>query len=100
MATVYLSLGSNKGARAQYIARAVVALAEHGVNVIQKSSLYETEPIRNKFKEMVLKLCNRSRDKASPPATNAHAVGHRAFIRASEAGVARAALHRYGYSVV
>jgi 2-amino-4-hydroxy-6-hydroxymethyldihydropteridine diphosphokinase len=54
MATVYLSLGSNKGDRAQYIARAIVALAEHGVNVIQKSSLYETEPVETSSKSWFL----------------------------------------------
>jgi 2-amino-4-hydroxy-6-hydroxymethyldihydropteridine diphosphokinase len=42
---VYLSLGSNMGDRAQNIARAVEALAAHGVRVTRQSSLYETEPI-------------------------------------------------------
>jgi 2-amino-4-hydroxy-6-hydroxymethyldihydropteridine diphosphokinase len=45
MKTVYLSLGSNLGDRAQNIARAVEALAEHGVRVTRKSALYETEPV-------------------------------------------------------
>ena len=45
MATVYLSLGSNKGDRSQYIARAMEALGAHGVSVRRKSSLYETEPV-------------------------------------------------------
>jgi 2-amino-4-hydroxy-6-hydroxymethyldihydropteridine diphosphokinase len=43
--TVYLSLGSNIGARAQNIARAVAALASHGVSIERQSSLYETEPV-------------------------------------------------------
>ena len=45
MKTVYLSLGSNMGDRAQNIARAIEALDAHGVRVTRQSSLYETEPV-------------------------------------------------------
>lgn len=45
MSTVYLSLGSNLGDRAQNIARAVKALGARGVRVTRQSSLYETEPV-------------------------------------------------------
>jgi 2-amino-4-hydroxy-6-hydroxymethyldihydropteridine diphosphokinase len=45
MKTVYLSLGSNLGDRAQNIARAIEALGTHGVRVMRESSLYETEPV-------------------------------------------------------
>jgi 2-amino-4-hydroxy-6-hydroxymethyldihydropteridine diphosphokinase len=45
MKTVYLSLGSNRGDRAQNIARALERLAERGVRVTRASSLYETEPV-------------------------------------------------------
>jgi 2-amino-4-hydroxy-6-hydroxymethyldihydropteridine diphosphokinase len=45
MTTVYLSLGSNMGDRAGNIARAVAALRQRGVRVMQESSLYETEPL-------------------------------------------------------
>jgi 2-amino-4-hydroxy-6-hydroxymethyldihydropteridine diphosphokinase len=45
MKTVYLSLGSNMGERAQNIARAIEALGERGVRVTRQSSLYETEPV-------------------------------------------------------
>jgi 2-amino-4-hydroxy-6-hydroxymethyldihydropteridine diphosphokinase len=45
MKTVYLSLGSNMGDRAQNIARATEALRERGVSVTRQSSLYETEPV-------------------------------------------------------
>ncbi|HEY4710209.1 MAG TPA: 2-amino-4-hydroxy-6-hydroxymethyldihydropteridine diphosphokinase [Candidatus Acidoferrales bacterium] len=45
MATIYLSLGSNLGDRAQNIARAVQALGARGVRVTRQSSLYETEPV-------------------------------------------------------
>ena len=67
MATVYLSLGSNKGDRAQYIARAIVALAEHGVNVIQKSSLYETEPIETSSKSWFLNCVIKAETNLLPP---------------------------------
>jgi 2-amino-4-hydroxy-6-hydroxymethyldihydropteridine diphosphokinase len=42
---IYLSLGSNIGARAGNIARALAELPEHGVRVVGRSSLYETEPV-------------------------------------------------------
>ena len=45
MSTVYLSLGSNLGDRAQNIARAVNALGARGVRVTRQSPLYETEPV-------------------------------------------------------
>lgn len=45
MATVYISLGSNLGDRAQNIARAIQALGARGVRVARQSSLYETEPV-------------------------------------------------------
>ena len=45
METVYLSLGSNMGDRAQNIARAIAALGAQGVRVTRQSSLYETEPV-------------------------------------------------------
>jgi 2-amino-4-hydroxy-6-hydroxymethyldihydropteridine diphosphokinase len=45
MVTVYISLGSNLGDRAQNIARAIRALGARGVRVTRQSSLYETEPV-------------------------------------------------------
>lgn len=45
MKTVYLALGSNMGDREQNIARAIEALEARGVQVLQQSALYETEPI-------------------------------------------------------
>jgi 2-amino-4-hydroxy-6-hydroxymethyldihydropteridine diphosphokinase len=43
--TIYLSLGSNRGDRAQNIARAIERLGERRVRVTRQSSLYETEPV-------------------------------------------------------
>jgi 2-amino-4-hydroxy-6-hydroxymethyldihydropteridine diphosphokinase len=45
METIYLSLGSNMGDRAQNIALAIAALGAQGVRVTRQSSLYETEPV-------------------------------------------------------
>lgn len=45
MALVYLSLGSNKGDRVGYVQQATSLLnGFDGINVVQSSSLYETEP--------------------------------------------------------
>ncbi len=43
--TVYLSLGSNVGARAKNLQNAIAALADAGVEVSRISSIYETEPV-------------------------------------------------------
>jgi 2-amino-4-hydroxy-6-hydroxymethyldihydropteridine diphosphokinase len=45
MKDIFLSLGSNIGERGENIARAIAELSGHGVRVVQKSSLYETEPV-------------------------------------------------------
>ena len=45
METIYLSLGSNMGDRAQNIARAIEALGAQGVRATRQSSLHETEPV-------------------------------------------------------
>ncbi len=45
METVYLSLGSNLGDRAENIARAIEALGPNGVRMTCQSSIYETEPV-------------------------------------------------------
>ena len=43
--TAYLSLGSNLGDRAAHIEDALARLAEAGVAVRRRSSLYETQPV-------------------------------------------------------
>jgi 2-amino-4-hydroxy-6-hydroxymethyldihydropteridine diphosphokinase len=45
MKTVYLSLGSNVGNRAENIAHAAEALAANDVHAMRRSSLYATEPV-------------------------------------------------------
>jgi 2-amino-4-hydroxy-6-hydroxymethyldihydropteridine diphosphokinase len=42
---IYLSLGSNLGDRAANLERATQALGGIGVNVLRRSSIYETEPV-------------------------------------------------------
>ena len=42
---IYLSLGSNLGDRAANLARAINALPSVGMNVLRRSSIYETEPV-------------------------------------------------------
>lgn len=42
--TVYLSLGSNVGARRENLERALEALEREHIHVIARSSIYETEP--------------------------------------------------------
>ncbi len=41
----YLGLGSNVGDRRRHLLDAVAALPEHGVRVLDSSSVYETEPV-------------------------------------------------------
>jgi 2-amino-4-hydroxy-6-hydroxymethyldihydropteridine diphosphokinase len=43
--TVYLALGANLGDRAGAISRAIELLAGHGVAVVARSPLYETDPV-------------------------------------------------------
>src|SRR5271155_5939401 len=45
MTGIYLSLGSNIGECAENIGLAIAALAGFGVRVVQRSALYETEPV-------------------------------------------------------
>jgi 2-amino-4-hydroxy-6-hydroxymethyldihydropteridine diphosphokinase len=42
---IYLSLGSNLGDRAVNLERAITALSGTGIQVLRRSSLYETEPV-------------------------------------------------------
>jgi 2-amino-4-hydroxy-6-hydroxymethyldihydropteridine diphosphokinase len=42
---IYISLGSNLGDRAANLERAIETLAEIGVRVLRRSSIYETEPV-------------------------------------------------------
>lgn len=67
MATIYLSLGSNKGDRAQYIARAIEALGACGVSVTRRSSLYETEPVETSSKSWFLNCVIRTETNLLPP---------------------------------
>jgi 2-amino-4-hydroxy-6-hydroxymethyldihydropteridine diphosphokinase len=67
MATIYLSLGSNKGDRAHYIARAIEALEANGVNVMRRSRLYETEPVETTSKAWFLNCVIEAETTLLPP---------------------------------
>ena len=67
MATIYLSLGSNKGDRVQYIARAMEALGAFGVKVTRKSDLYETEPVETSSKSWFLNCVMEAETDLLPP---------------------------------
>jgi len=54
--TVYLSLGSNVGDRADYLRSALQALPEAGIEVLRSSSLYETEPVEYREQAWFLNL--------------------------------------------
>ena len=67
MATTYLSLGSNKGDRAHYIARAIQALGANGIKVMRQSRLYETEPVETTSKAWFLNCVIEAETKLLPP---------------------------------
>jgi 2-amino-4-hydroxy-6-hydroxymethyldihydropteridine diphosphokinase len=66
MTTVYLSLGSNMGDRAENIARAIAALRRRGVRVTQESSLYETEPLEIREQPWFLNCAIAAETELSP----------------------------------
>lgn len=67
MATTYLSLGSNKGDRAHYIARAIEALGANGIKVMRQSRLFETEPVETTSKAWFLNCVIEAETKLLPP---------------------------------
>ncbi|ADL13286.1 2-amino-4-hydroxy-6-hydroxymethyldihydropteridine diphosphokinase [Acetohalobium arabaticum] len=61
MTTVYLSLGSNKESREEYLQRAIKKLQDHsGIRVIASSPVYETKPVgytdQDDFLNLVLEV--------------------------------------------
>ena len=66
MTTVYLSLGSNMGDRAENIARATAALRQLRVRVTQESSLYETEPLEIREQPWFLNCAIEGETELSP----------------------------------
>ncbi len=67
MATTYLSLGSNKGDRAHYIARAIEALGANGIKVMRQSRLFETEPVETTSKAWFLNCVVEAETELLPP---------------------------------
>ena len=48
MEKVYLSLGTNLGERSENLKKAIELLGENGVKIVNKSNIYETEPLHVK----------------------------------------------------
>lgn len=67
MAVIFLSLGSNLGDRLANMRGAVSLLAEHGVSVVAKSSIYETEPFGVKSQPLFLNACVKAETSLKPP---------------------------------
>jgi 2-amino-4-hydroxy-6-hydroxymethyldihydropteridine diphosphokinase len=67
MNTVYLSLGSNMGDRAEYIVRAIAAMNMRAVRVARRSSLYETEPVDAPQQACFLNCVVEAETELSPP---------------------------------
>lgn len=66
MKTVYLALGSNMGDREQNIARAIEGLEACGVRVLQRSALYETEPVGVRGRDWFLNAAVRAETNLMP----------------------------------
>src|ERR1700747_854640 len=66
MTTVYLSLGSNMGDRAENIARAVVALGQRGGRVARACALNEPEPLEIKEQPWFLNCAIEAETELSP----------------------------------
>ncbi|MEO9871000.1 MAG: 2-amino-4-hydroxy-6-hydroxymethyldihydropteridine diphosphokinase [Ekhidna sp.] len=53
---IYILLGSNMGNRLEYLREAEYALIEEGIQVIDESSIYETEPWGKKDQDWFLNV--------------------------------------------
>ncbi|MFT8320005.1 MAG: 2-amino-4-hydroxy-6-hydroxymethyldihydropteridine diphosphokinase [Bacillus sp. (in: firmicutes)] len=65
--TAYLSLGSNIGNRLEFLKDAVYLLAKHAkINVVNISSIYETDPVGLKEQELFLNIVLHIRTSLDP----------------------------------
>jgi 2-amino-4-hydroxy-6-hydroxymethyldihydropteridine diphosphokinase len=64
--TVYLSLGSNVGDRADMLRQAIAALPGAGVEVVRMSSMYETEPMELREQSWFLNMAAECRTDLFP----------------------------------
>ncbi|MGH9684994.1 MAG: 2-amino-4-hydroxy-6-hydroxymethyldihydropteridine diphosphokinase [Candidatus Acidiferrales bacterium] len=67
METIFLSLGANVGDRERNIARAIEKLPEHGIHVVRRSSLYETEPVEFLDQHWFLNCVVEAKTDLGPP---------------------------------
>jgi 2-amino-4-hydroxy-6-hydroxymethyldihydropteridine diphosphokinase len=68
MVKTYLCLGSNLGDRKKNIQKALDGMAAAGVNVITKSSMYETEPVGFKLQPLFYNICVEAGTSLEPAA--------------------------------
>lgn len=67
MVKAFLSLGSNMGDRLEYLSKAIDKIVEiQGCNILNKSSVYETEPWGYENQEAFLNLCISIETSLSP----------------------------------
>ena len=67
MVKAFLSLGSNMGDRLEYLSKAIYKIVEiQGCNILNKSSVYETEPWGYENQEAFLNLCISIETSLSP----------------------------------
>ena len=67
MVKAFLSLGSNMGDRLEYLSKAIDKIAQiQGCNILNKSSIYETEPWGYENQEAFLNLCISIETSLSP----------------------------------
>jgi 2-amino-4-hydroxy-6-hydroxymethyldihydropteridine diphosphokinase len=63
---IYIGLGSNLGNRLANIRKAIELMEEEGIEIIDKSSLYETEPVGYKQQGWFLNSVVRGKTELSP----------------------------------
>lgn len=68
MAKTYLCLGSNLGDRKKNIQKALELLAERGIKLVSRSSIYETEPVGFKMQPLFYNICIETETSLEPDA--------------------------------
>lgn len=90
--TVYLSLGSNLGDRQAHLEAAIAALARD-LDLLNRSALYETEPVGIRDQPPFLNLAVEARTELTP-------IALLKFVKGVEREVGRRPTYRWGPRVV
>jgi dihydroneopterin aldolase/2-amino-4-hydroxy-6-hydroxymethyldihydropteridine diphosphokinase len=93
MATTYLCLGSNLGDRKSNIKRALEEIGKSGINIVRKSSLYETEPTGIKAQPLFFNLCAEAETALAPRALLA-------AVKSVEASLGRQKTMKWGPRII